>query len=294
VFARNGYRAMRNPGLAPGLGYEAPALALLDHGVLPNAFPIRAGGLVFPDKQAGATVPIIVKVNTESLQFETDQARGTYSGQVAVVVRIKDQHGTVVQKMSQQYVLSGDAKDVEAAKKGEILFYRQPVLPPGFFEVEAIAYDVVGQKGSARVSTITVPSVKPDALELSSLVIVGHTEKVPGAEMKTGAPLYYGDVLMYPNLGDPVSRTTDKELSFYVSLYPAAGHPVRQVMLELLHNGQRVANGPLTVGRMLENRIQHVGRLPLDAVPPGTYELKVIASDDQTERTRSTFFTVGS
>jgi VWFA-related protein len=294
VFSRKGYRAMRNPGLAPGLGYEAPALALLDHGVLPNAFPIRAGGLVFPDRQAGATVPIIVKVNTESLQFETDQARGTYSGQVAVVVRIKDQRGTVVQKMSQQYVLSGDAKDVEAAKKGEILFYRQPLLPPGFFEVEAIAYDVVGQKGSARVSTITVPSPKPDSLELSSLVIVGRTERVSGTEVKTGAPLYYGDVLMYPNLGDPVSRANDKELSFYVSLYPAVGHPVRQVMLELLHNGQRVANGPLTLGKTLENRIQHVGRLPLDGVPPGTYELKVTASDDQTERTRSTFFTVGS
>ena len=67
---------------------------------------------------------------------------------------------------------------------------------------------------------------------------------MPGTEVKTGAPLYYGDVLMYPNLGDPVSRTNDKELSFYVSLYPAAGHPVKQVMLELLHNGQRVANGP--------------------------------------------------
>jgi hypothetical protein len=66
------------------------------------------------------------------------------------------------------------------------------------------------------------------------------------------------------------------------------------VMLELLHNGQRVANGPLTLGKILENRIQHVGRLPLDGVPPGTYELKVTASDDKTERTRSTFFTVGS
>ena len=132
------------------------------------------------------------------------------------------------------------------------------------------------------------------SLELSSLVIVGRTERVSGTEVKTGAPLYYGDVLMYPNLGDPVSRATDKELSFYVSLYPAVGHPVKQVMLELLHNGQRVANGPLTLGKILENRIQHVGRLPLDGVPPGTYELKVTASDDQTERTRSTFFTVGS
>jgi VWFA-related protein len=294
VFSRKGYRALRNTNMPTGLGYEAPALAMLDHGALPNAFPIRAGGLVFPDKQAGALVPVIVKVNTESLEFETDTARGTYNGQVAVLVRIKDAKGAVVQKMSQQYVLSGDVKDVEAAKKGEILFYRQPVLPPGFFQVEAIAYDVVAQKGSARVSTITVPSPKPDSLELSSLIIVGRTEKVPGSEVRTGAPLYYGDVLMYPNLGDPLSRAGDKELSFYVSLYPAAGHPVKQVMLELLHNGRRVATGPLTVGKILENRIQHVGRLPLEGMPPGTYELKVTASDDQTERTRSTFFTVGS
>lgn len=294
VFSRKGYRALRNTNVPTGLGYEAPALALLDHGALPNAFPIRAGGLVFPDKQAGALVPVIVKVNTESLQFETDQGRGTYNGQVAVVVRIKDSHGAVVRKMSQQYVLSGEAKDVEAAKKGEILFYRQPLLPPGFFQVEAIAYDVVSQKASARVSNITVPSPRPDSLELSSLVIVGRTERVPGNEAKSGAPLYYGDVLMYPNLGDPVSRTADKELSFYVSLYPAAGHPVKQVMLELLHNGRRVANGPLTVGKIVSNRIQHVGRVPLDGVPPGTYELKVIASDDRTERSRSTFFTVGS
>ena len=64
VFSRKGYRATRNPGLPPGLGYEGPALAMLDHGALPNAFPIRAGGLVFPDRLAGATVPIIVKVNT--------------------------------------------------------------------------------------------------------------------------------------------------------------------------------------------------------------------------------------
>jgi hypothetical protein len=66
------------------------------------------------------------------------------------------------------------------------------------------------------------------------------------------------------------------------------------VVLELLHNGRRVANAPLTVGKMLENRIQHVGRLPLDGVPPGTYELKVTASDGETERSRSAFFTVAS
>jgi len=294
IFSRKGYRAVKGSGMPPVLGYEAPALAMLDSRALPNAFPIRAGGLVFPDRQSGGVVPIIVKLDTSTLKFETDAARGTYSGQVAVVVRIKDQAGNIVQKLSQQYVLSGDVRDVEAAKNGEILFYRQPVLPPGFFEVESIVYDVVAQKASARVSTLTVPSPKSDALEMSSLVIVERTEKVPGAEARKGAPLYYGDVLMYPNLGDPVSRTVDKEVAFYVSLYPGTGHPVLTVTLELLHNGQKVANAPLTIGSVDQNRIQHVGRLPLDTVPPGTYELKIIASDGETERSRSTFFTVVS
>ncbi len=293
IFARNGYRAIRGAGMPPALSYEAPALAMLDgHSALPNAFPIRAGGLVFPDQQTGAIVPIIVKVNTSALQFFTDQARATYSGQVAVVVRVKDQAGNVVQKLSQQYVLSGDAKDVEAAKKGEILFYRQPVLVPGFYQVESVVYDVIGQRGSARVSTLTVPAPKADALEMSSLVIVGKTEKVQGVEAKGDTPLYYGDILLYPNLGDPVSRTADKELAFYVSLYPALGHPVRQATLELLHNGQRVANAPLEVGAVQDRRIQHVGRLPLDGVSPGTYELKITVSDGETERSRSAFFTV--
>jgi VWFA-related protein len=294
IFSRKGYRAVRASGAAPVLSYEAPALAILDSGALPNAFPIRAGGLVFPDRQSGAVVPVIVKLDTSKLQFETDRARGTYSGQVAVVVRIRDQRGGVIQKLSQQYVLSGDVKDLEAAKKGEILFYRQPVLTPGIFQVESIVYDVVAQRSSARVCTLTVPAPKGDALEMSSLVIVERTEKVPGTEARKGAPLYYGDVLLYPNLGDPVSRTSDKEVAFYVSLYPGAGRPVRTVTLELLHNGQRVANAPLTVGTVQEDRIQHVGRLPLDAVPPGTYELRITASDGETERSRSTFFTVAS
>jgi VWFA-related protein len=293
VFSRKGYRAIRG-GEAPSLGYEVPALALLDQGGLPNAFPIHAGGLVFPERHGGALVPVIVKVNTSTLRFETDQARGTYNGQVAVVVRIKDQSGRVVQKLSQQYVLSGEMKDVEAAKNGEILFYRQPLLGPGFFQIESAVYDMVAQRGSARVSTLTVPPPSAEALEMSSLVIVGKTERVPGTEARKGAPLYYDDVLMYPNLGDPVSRTADKEVAFYVSLYPATGRPVQLVMLELLHNGQRIANTSLPVGTVREDRIQNVGRLPLDGVPPGTYELKVTASDGQTERSRSTFFTVAS
>ncbi len=53
VFARKGYRAIRGSGLPPSLGYEAPALAMLDRGALPNAFPIRAGEPGVPRQAVG-------------------------------------------------------------------------------------------------------------------------------------------------------------------------------------------------------------------------------------------------
>ena len=56
-----------------------------------------------------------------------------------------------MQKLSQQYLLTGDAKDVEAAKKGEILFYREAELPPGVYTMETIVFDAIGRARQRRV-----------------------------------------------------------------------------------------------------------------------------------------------
>ena len=298
IFARKGYRAVKTPGLLRTPAYEAPAIALLDSGRLPNAFPVRAGGLVFPDRQGGGLVPLIVKVGTSSLQFEVDPIKHTYSGQVAVVARLKDAGGQVVQKLSQQYVLTGDENDVEAAKNGEILFYREPRLAAGVYELETIVYDIVATKASARVSTITVPEREDDSLQMSSLVIVAKTETVEEVNPGIEAPLYFGKTLMYPNLGDPVSRTADGEVSFYFSLYPEQGRQVTSATVELLKNGRQVAEAPLEMKPDAVAaggaRVQHVGRLPLAPLPPGTYELRVSVTDGKTRQARSTYFTVGA
>ena len=42
------------------------------------------------------------------------------------------------------------------------------------------------------------------------------------------------------------------------------------------------------------DRVQHVGRLPLTALPHGTYELRVSVTDGHTKQARSTYFTVGA
>lgn len=294
IFARKGYRAVRSSAPLRAPTYEAPAVALLDSGRLPNAFPVRAGALVFPDRQGTALIPIIVKVHTSSLAFDVDKTRATYSGQVAVVARIRDTNGDVLQKLSQQYVLSGDEKDVEAARRGEILFYREPKLAPGVYELESIVYDIVSNKASARVSTIMVPEFGR-GMQMSSVMIVAKTEKVDQVSPATEAPLYFGNILLYPNLGDPVDKAAEEELAFYFSLYPDRGRPVRQATLALLKNGRQIAEAPLEMGESSNSaeRVQHVGKLPLASLPAGTYELKVSVSDGRTSQARSAYFTIG-
>ena len=292
VFARKGYRAVRGaPGYDSG-GYDVPALALLDRAPLPNAFPVRAAAFSFPHPARPGLAPLLVHVRTDALRFAIDTARSTYSAQAAVVVRIRDGAGTEVQRLGQQYVLSGDAAEVNAAKRGEILFYRDPDLPPGVYTVEAVVFDALARQGSARILTLTVPDAGRDVAAMSSLVLVRQAEEVAEAPAahSGAAPLYVGRTLLYPNLGEPIRKSAAGELPFYFALY---GHSERaSADVALLRNGQPLAEGPLALGARSGATLQHVGRLPIAGLPAGTYELRIRIDDAGRELSRAAFFTI--
>jgi hypothetical protein len=292
VFARKGYRALPSPRGIDAGGYEVPALAMLDRTPLPNAFPVYAAGFTFPDPARPGMTPIIVHVGTESLRFAIDQPRATYSAQAAVVVRIRDGKGRHVETLSQQYVLAGDAKDLDAARKGEILFYREPDLQPGVYTLETIVFDAIARQGSARVATLTVPKPEISGLGMSSLVLVRRGEDVsnPPAPADGVAPLYVGRTLLYPNLGEPIRKSVATELTFYFTLYGDT-HGVT-VHAQLLRSGEPLAEAPVPLTAGAGARVQHVGRFPVATLPAGTYELRIRASDGTREVARTAFFTL--
>jgi VWFA-related protein len=285
VFARNGYRALRTaPAMDTG-DYERPALALLNRAPLPNAFPVRAAAFSFPDPDRPGLSPIAVQLSTVSLQFVVDASRGTYSAQTSIVVRIRDGDGHQVQTLSQQYLLTGDAKDVEAAKNGQILFYREADLQPGVYTVESIVFDAAAGRGSARMVTLTVPRVSAGGFGMSSLVLVGRSEELSGKS--TGAsPLTVGNTLLYPNLGDAIVNSPSRELPFFFTLYGNAAGITASA--QLLRNGALLAEAPLPLPPSSGPRVQHVGRFPVGALPAGTYELRIKVGD----LSRSAFFTL--
>jgi VWFA-related protein len=293
VFSRKGYRASPAPRSLDALGFEAPALALLDRGPLPNAFHVGAAAFSFPDPRRPGTTAIVVSLETEALRFDIDRTRATYSGQAGIVVRVKDQQGQPVQTLSQQYVLSGGAKDVDAARRGEILFYRQPELTPGVYTVEVVAMDMIANKSSVRVSTLTVPPAQPSSVQMSSLVLVDRTEEVAEAppEQAGNAPLYVGQRLLYPNVGKPIVKAVTPELPFYFALYGDV-REVTEGTVQLLKQGRAIAEGPLTLPKADGSPLQHVGRLPVADLPAGTYELRVRVAAAERELSRTAFFTL--
>ena len=212
-----------------------------------------------------------------------------------MVVRFKNASGEIVNKVSQQYHVAGRIAEIAAAKQGEILFYRQPVLTPGVYTVEAAVTDTVGGRASVKISTLEIPKPSDDRVRVSSVLVVRRAERVTDTDKHPENPLYINDLLLYPNTGEPLSRGRDKDLSFYYVVYPhgpAASRAIDATM-ELRRNGKTLARIPVALGPAdAQGRIQQMSRFPLKTLTDGTYELCVFVHDSHRTIQRSTFFTV--
>src|SRR5262245_28412644 len=179
VAARRGYFAVRDPGGAPVNSWEAAALGALESKPVPNAFPLRATALLFPERDRPGLVPVVVQFRTTPMSFTPAADGKTYGSDFAVLVRFIDGQNQVVKKVSGYYDTQGNIADVERAKAGEIIFYREPELPPGVYTMEAIVYDNPTGKASVRFTTVEVPKADASAMRMSTLVLIARAEKVP-------------------------------------------------------------------------------------------------------------------
>jgi VWFA-related protein len=288
VAARKGYFAVRDSGGMPINSWEAPALGALEQKPVPNAFPVRAGALLFPERDRPGLVPVIVDLKTAPLTFQPAPDGKTYSSDFAVLVRFLDDQNQVARKVSQHYEVKGPLADIARAKQGDVIFYREPELAAGVYTMETIVYDAPSGKSSVRLATVEVAKTDAGGLRMSSLVLISRGEKVPEKDRHADNPLLVKDVVLYPNLGESVSKTS-KEVGFYFAVYPAQGAPAPESVILLLLDGKPVVQVPMPLAASdASGRIQQVGRLPLDQLAPGTYELRAVVKQGTHQVFRST------
>src|SRR4029079_18344529 len=130
VRSRKGYYAVNTAAGAPVLDHEARALAALARTPVPNAFPVRALPLTFPEAGRPGLTPVLVTLPTSGITFLPSDDKKTYTSDFVVLVQFKDDQGQVLDKVSQRYRLNGPIERLADAKLGEVLFYPGPLLIP--------------------------------------------------------------------------------------------------------------------------------------------------------------------
>jgi VWFA-related protein len=295
VQSRQGYLAVRAIERAPLRSYEAPALARLDGKSRPHDFELQLAALSFPAADRPGLVPVLVRAPGAAPTYVRDKedknGEKLHRADFAVVVRIRNQAGEEVDRVSQHYPLAVSEKSLSAAKNGDILFYREADLGPGRYTLEAVAYDAASQKASVNTAILEVPHVEQGRARLSSLVLVGRVEKVNASEQSPGNPLYYGDTILYPSMGEPFHKSKSPAMGFFFAVYGIPGStPPTKAVVEVLR-------GDTPAGRVTTDlpapdangRIQYAGALPLGSFAPGSYRLRVTAPGLEA---RETSFTV--
>jgi hypothetical protein len=121
---------------------------------------------------------------------------------------------------------------------------------------------------------------------------VASAERVAEAERPSGNPFLVGDMLLYPNLGEPLRKSAAPEIGFFFTVYPAKG-PKPQAALEVMQNGAVLARLPLPLAEPdTAGRIQQVSRLPVAALSAGTYDLRLVVTQGRQQLSRSTMLRI--
>ena len=296
VYSRRGYFAVRESSGLPVASHEAPAIAALDRTPVPNAFPVFSAALRFPERTRPHLLPLVVEVSTANITFVPTEDGKSYRSDFTVLVRFKDAGNEVIDKQSQRYEVSGPIGGIETAKTGNVIFYRQPELPPGVYSMETVVYDALSKKASVRFRTIEQPEVSPDDLRVSSLMLISRGERVPADQRPADNPLFVGEMLLYPNLGAPLKKGADSELAFFFTAYPGGGTSTDlQGTIELLHDAKVVARAPMEMSKAdADGRVQQVSRLPIEGLAPGRYQLRVVVQQGTASVARTTEFRIVS
>ena len=291
VQSRQGYYAVESVGELPMLDYEAPAIAAARKSDTKQS-SLRSTALSYPAPGRDGLTLILAEDKLSSFKFASSSDNKTYNTDFSIVALVRDESDRVVQKLSQHYGLTGSINDLNAAQKEDVVFYREAQLPPGKYHVQVIAYDAATGAVSVNTTPLQISASDPNEPRLSSVAVLKKAERLTPAEQQRDQPLHFGELLVYPNLGE---RIVAKQLAYFFTAWPPKGatKPM-QLTLEILQNNREIGktSGDLPAADE-RGQIKYAGSFGIDKFQAGEYELRVTVSDGQSSVTRSTTFLIG-
>jgi hypothetical protein len=294
VLARKGYRASKGPDLAVVTAPEVAPLLLLDRSADANEVPMRVGTLRVATAGSQNRTVLLARVPLSALTFDVEQEGAKPTARLTVVARVKDGKSQVVQYAAQTYDLTGQA-GLTHPGAGDVLFYRDVTLPAGRLNLEFVAFDAKSQLGSIRRMPLDVTKEEPKGLRAGDLIVAHKLQRRAGPGTAAGSAmpaLQFGDLVVLPNLGEPLSPASD--LVFAIEAFAEPGAGPTEGSVAVMQDGHQ-ASAPVTLQlspAKESGRITYVGHIPIGMLAPATYDLVLTLRQGTTMLTRTTTFTV--
>jgi GWxTD domain-containing protein len=171
--------------------------------------------------------------------------------------------------------------------------YQQSVpLAPGRYRLNVVAKDVIGGNANSYEVALDVPRYDEEKLASSSLILADTIEKLPTKSIG-GGMFSIGDTKVRPRLGDKFTR--DEKMGIYLQVYnfmpdEKTQKPTGEISYEIdkVNSTDKVLEFTEDLAKIPNASASQVTiekLLPLKAMAPGTYTLKVKATDKKGNQT---------
>ncbi len=129
---------------------------------------------------------------------------------------------------------------------------------------------------------------------LASVVIIDRADRANALDKASDTPFHFGEIYVYPNLGQPLHKSSVKELALMLTVYAARGEKAApKLTLEIAQGGRTLARGALDLPAPdADGRIQYASTIPTEKLAPGDYQLVVTAADSHGTASRVEHFTI--
>ncbi len=257
------------------LPYEVAMVERLTTAPLPREVEFRSGSWKLRSSKDAVTATVAVEVPLAGLQFKEDTTKGEYFARLAMLLQVKEPSGKVIQKYSRDLPLKGKLEQLAALKTSNFNFREQIAAPPGRYIVEAVVLDQFsGKMGARKTSFLGNPPASN--LALSSVAVIRNFQ--PNVkDLSPEEPYQFQGGRITPTLNTNLKAVKGAQMALFFTVYPdpSAGE-APTATVQYLKDGAVVGNANLQLPKATGDRIPYVLSSPLDGMPAGMYEIKVI------------------
>jgi GWxTD domain-containing protein len=252
-----------------------------------NVLPMRVQTDFIRVTNASVLSNITMQWDNKDLQFQLKD--GVQKAVVNIYGRITTMSRRVVNVFEHTVEVNSAPEQLAEQMKRNSIWQESIPLAPGTYRMNIVCKDIVAGTMNNYEIALTVPHFDDEKLSSSSLILADLLEKVPTRSIGSGL-FVVGTTKVRPRLNDTFKR--EEKMGIYLQLYnfgpdEKTSKPNASIQYEIVKAGsnEKVLDFAEDVQGSSANQVTVEKLLPLKALEPGKYELKMRILDKNRNQT---------